>query len=126
MTATKPSPARHKITEPETAPPPQAKDSRDQPNLDSNQPNQPNQRARARNQGFATPAQPPPRPGEDATLAAVTTVWHQLREVLLEYHNSFATSSEGAGRTHMIQHHIETAEAAPIKLQPYYFKMLFV
>ncbi|RXM93230.1 hypothetical protein EOD39_19303 [Acipenser ruthenus] len=50
------------------------------------------------------PAQPPPPPGEDATLATVTAVWPRsgevlspeqqakLRELLLEYRNSSDTS----------------------------------
>lgn len=77
-----------------------------------------------------TSSAPPPGTMEDPTVATVTAVWRQnceglhpeqqaqLWELLLTYRHSFATNPEDVGRTHMVQHSIDTGEARPIKLRP--------
>ncbi|XP_058864420.1 uncharacterized protein LOC131706752 [Acipenser ruthenus] len=73
---------------------------------------------------------PPPVSPEDPALSAVHAVWlrsceglcteerRQLWELVYEYRHSFATASDDVGRTHLVQHQIETGAARPIKQRP--------
>ncbi|RXM36585.1 Homeobox protein EMX1 [Acipenser ruthenus] len=77
----------------------------------------------------ASPAAAQSSAHQDAASEAANALWRrsceghspdqqgQLRELLLEYKNTFATSPERAGRTHLVQHAVDTGDAAPIKLR---------
>ncbi|MGH0118456.1 UNVERIFIED_CONTAM: hypothetical protein FKN15_054308 [Acipenser sinensis] len=67
---------------------------------------------------------------QDTTCATVDVVWRrscedfsleqkvQLRRLLLEFQDLFATKSEGMGQTLLLQHTIDTGDAPPIRLWP--------
>lgn len=79
------------------------------------------------NEPHATLQSPPTQP---ETRLAVETVWRnsceglcpqqcaRLWALLAEFQDSFATCPEETGRTHLVQHSIDTGDARPIRQQP--------
>jgi len=71
-----------------------------------------------------------PQVGKEGRVAAVREIWNkncssldtqqqeQLWQLLLEFQDCFAMSDGEVGRTHLVQHEIDTGEAQPIKCRP--------
>ncbi|KAK2912645.1 hypothetical protein Q8A73_006758 [Channa argus] len=110
-----------------------------QPHRDHRSPAQAGQEGQRRHRGSRTarasvPQQPPPRayaPPSDETAAAVAELAqrsgghldaaqrHQLNRLLQDFVDIFAARDEDCTRTGLVQHHIDTGNAPPIRLRPH-------
>ena len=83
--------------------------------------------------GLCHPTTAPPQlphTGVDEAQSAVLEGWRkncgglnpehqeQLWQLLLEFQGSFAMSEEEVGRTHLVEHEIDTGDSRPIKCRP--------
>lgn len=71
-----------------------------------------------------------PRTGDETRLSVVREIWQKnldgldpdqgelLWQLLLEFKDSFALSEDEVGQTHLVEHHIDTGDARPIKMRP--------
>ncbi|KAK2894334.1 hypothetical protein Q8A73_016818, partial [Channa argus] len=111
----------------------------EQPHRDHRSPAQAGQEGQQRHRGSRTarasvPQQPPPRayaPPSDETAAAVAELAQrsgghldaaqrqQLNRLLQDFVDIFAARDEDCTRTGLVQHHIDTADAPPIRLRPH-------
>ncbi|KAK2895639.1 hypothetical protein Q8A73_015127 [Channa argus] len=110
-----------------------------QPHRDHHSPAQAGQEGQRRHRGRGTarasvPQQPPPRayaPPSDETAAAVAELAQrsgghldaaqrqQLNRLLQDFVDIFAARDEDCTRTGLVQHHIDTGDAPPIRLRPH-------
>ncbi|XP_067358906.1 uncharacterized protein [Channa argus] len=111
----------------------------EQPHRDHRSPAQAGQEGQRRHRGSRTarasvPQQPPPRayaPPSDETAAAVAELAQrsgghldaaqrqQLNRLLQDFVDIFAARDEDCTRTGLVQHHIDTGDAPPIRLRPH-------
>eukprot|EP00063_Salmo_salar_P030992 XP_014005827.1 PREDICTED: uncharacterized protein LOC106574453 [Salmo salar] len=81
-------------------------------------------------QNTLAPSPHQPDGGNEEAIDAVEAVWlkncqglddrqqRQLKQLLLDFKDSFAWGEDEVGQTHLVQHEIDTGDARPIKIRP--------
>nr|XP_013996221.1 unnamed protein product [Salmo salar] len=81
-------------------------------------------------QNTLAPSPHQPDGGKEEAIDAVEAVWlkncqglderqqRQLKQLLLDFKDSFAWGEDDVGQTHLVQHEIDTGDARPIKIRP--------
>ncbi|XP_029595362.1 uncharacterized protein LOC115178352 [Salmo trutta] len=81
-------------------------------------------------QNTLAPSPHQPDGGKEEAIDAVEAVWlkncqgldegqqRQLKQLLLDFKDSFAWGEDEVGQTHLVQHEIDTGDARPIKIRP--------
>ena len=62
---------------------------------------------------------------EAATAKCSKAEWKAINQLINSFQDVFSKDKFNLGKTHLVEHHIETGDAAPVKLPPRHISLAF-